>query len=183
MSITRIILIIAIFAIFSILLLVVSFQNQFINIDLEWVTGLLIILLIAILLSFLLGFSIEYVYRRLSYHSRFSKTTRFKKPRKIKAKLVLSVNKKIFIGYYERVYGREDFLGILLIDELSFIGKEHFRITHLDDGFYIEDMDTKNGTRVNGKEIKGQGMIKLKNKDSITVARVMNARYLEENVD
>lgn len=175
MSITRILLIIVTFTILFIMLSAVILENWIKD---DWFSLILIILISAIFLSFVFGFSIEYVYRKFFHHSRFSLTTRLKKPRKKLAKLILPGDNELIIDYHERVYGREDFVGILVIDKLLFIGKEHFKITHLDDGIYIEDLNTKNGTKVNGEEIKGLGKIKLKNNDSLLFAGVLEAKYL-----
>ncbi|MDI9623377.1 MAG: FHA domain-containing protein [Methanothermobacter sp.] len=49
----------------------------------------------------------------------------------------------------------------------------------MDDGCYIEDLDTKNGTKINGNEIKGLGKIKLENQDEILVAKTLPIKYLE----
>lgn len=178
MSISRIIFIIITFSVLSILFSALIIDNW---IELDWVSILLIIIIAAFFLAFLFGFSIEYVYRKFFYHSRLSLTTRLKKPRKKLAKIILPGNNELNIDYYERVYGREDFVGLLMIDKLAFIGKEHFKITHLDDGIYIEDLNTLNGTKVNGEEIKGLGKIKLKNNDSILFARILEAKYLAES--
>lgn len=101
------------------------------------------------------------------------------KPRKLLAKLVLPDNKELKINEYERIFGREDFVGSIVVDDLLFLGKQHFKLTFMDDGFYIQDLDTKNGTIVNGEEIKGMGKIKLRDKDEIILAKVFKIRYLE----
>jgi pSer/pThr/pTyr-binding forkhead associated (FHA) protein len=94
----------------------------------------------------------------------------------------LPKDRHIIIEDYEKTFGREDFLGVLLPDDLVFIGKEHFKITRMDDGFYIEDLDTKNGTTINGNEIKGSGKIKLENRDEILVAKTLPIKYLENKM-
>ncbi len=166
----------------SVLFLTLIFETQFLSwIELNWFSLLLIILIVAIFIAFILGFSIDYLYPKISKKSRFSQTTQLKKPRKKLAKLILPRDNQLIIDYYERVYGRADFIGLLVIDKLNFIGREHFKITKLDDGIYIEDLDTKNGTKVNGEEIKGLDKVKLKNNDSILVAKVLELKFVTES--
>ncbi|WP_321421664.1 FHA domain-containing protein [uncultured Methanobacterium sp.] len=139
--------------------------------------------IIAAILAIICGFGIEFLYRKFSKKSKLALTTMVMKPRKLLAKLVLPDGISITITHSERIFGREDFLGILVADELMFIGKEHFKLTRLDDGFYIEDMDTKNGTTVNGEEIKGLGKIKLNDNDQIGMAQTLTVSYHEEDVN
>jgi pSer/pThr/pTyr-binding forkhead associated (FHA) protein len=87
---------------------------------------------------------------------------------------VLKINK------YQKTIGRDDFLGFITGDDLLFIGKKHFMLTRLDDGFYIEDLNSKNGTKVNRRDIRGFGKIKLKNDDEITISDFLKLKYLEE---
>lgn len=137
-------------------------------------------LLYAAIMAIIAGIIIEYFYRKYSYRSKFSKTTIVNKPRKLLAKLILPDNNEFIINEYERIFGREDFVGAIIVDDLLFLGKQHFKLTLMDDGFYIEDMDTKNGTMVNEEEIKGMGKIKLRNQDEILVAKVLKLKYLEQ---
>ena len=95
------------------------------------------------------------------------------------AKLVLKENQEFIIKEFERVFGREDFIGVTGPDDLLYVGKEHFKITKQSDGYYIEDLNTKNGTQVNGEEIKGKGKRKLENEDNILVAQILNIKYFD----
>lgn len=112
--------------------------------------------------------------------SKISQSTVIMKPRKLLAKFILPTGDELVIKEYEKVFGREDFLGLVLSDDLLFIGKNHFKIMKMDDGFYIEDLDTKNGTLINGEDIKGLGKIKLNDNDEILVATTLRLKYLEE---
>jgi predicted component of type VI protein secretion system len=85
------------------------------------------------------------------------------------------------IKEYERTFGREDFIGVAPADELMFIGKEHFKITREDDGYYLEDLNTKNGTSLDGENITGQGKRKLTEGDEIVVAKTLEIKYFEDN--
>lgn len=93
------------------------------------------------------------------------------------AKLVLPNNREIEIREEERIFGREDFRGVVSDDELQFISRNHFKIIRVNDEIYIEDLDSKNGTKLNGEEIKGLGRRKLKDGDEILVAKVLKMTF------
>ncbi len=136
----------------------------------------------AAIMAIIVGFLLDYFYNKYSAKSKMQQTT-LTPPTKIKksmAKLILKDKHEFIIDEYERTFGREDFIGISVPDDLLYVGKEHFKIIKKDDGFYIEDLDTKNGTLLNGKEIKGQGIKKLENNDDILVAKVLEIKYNEE---
>jgi YVTN family beta-propeller protein len=95
-----------------------------------------------------------------------------------KAELILP-ERKIEITAGENIFGRGDFESDLAVAELGYItkkegGKYHFRITKQEGRFYIQDDLSKNGTKLNGKEIKGSGRIELKNGEKITLAGINN---------
>jgi pSer/pThr/pTyr-binding forkhead associated (FHA) protein len=93
----------------------------------------------------------------------------------------LKENHEFLIREYERIFGREDFIGVTPADELMFIGKEHFKITRDKDGYYIEDLNTKNGTSLDGIEISGHGKQKLIDGNEILVAKTLQIKYSEDN--
>lgn len=105
-------------------------------------------------------------------------TVTIKEPRTALAKLILPDNREIKLTRDEKSFGREDFLGVISGDDLLFIGRRHFKIVVMDGEFYIEDLDTKNGTMLNGEEIKGLGRKKLKNGDEILAAKVLMIKYV-----
>lgn len=107
-------------------------------------------------------------------------TTMHVKPKKLLGKLVFPNSGEFILKDYERKFGREDFLGLDDGDNLLYIGKEHFKLTRLDDGFYMEDLNSKNGTKINEQDINGLGKIKLKDGDEIKVARI-KIIYREDN--
>lgn len=98
------------------------------------------------------------------------------KPKKLLGRLILPNKEEFILKDYERKLGREDFLGYG--DDLLYISKEHFKLIRLDDGFYIEDLNTKNGTKINGEDIRGLGKIKLRNGDEIKLPG-LKIYYLE----
>jgi len=93
------------------------------------------------------------------------------------AKLVLPNNRAIEIREEERIFGREDFRGVVSDDELQFISRKHFKIMRMNNEIYIEDLDSKNGTMLNREEIKGWGRRKLKDGDEILVAKVLKMTF------
>ncbi len=138
----------------------------------------------AAIMAIIVGLGLDYIYNRYTEKSKMQQTT-LTPPSKIKksmAKLILKDKHEFIIDEYHRTFGREDFIGISVPDDLLYIGKEHFKIIKRDDGFYIEDLGTKNGTLLNGKEIKGTGINKLKDDDDLLVAKVLEIKYIEERL-
>ncbi len=78
---------------------------------------------------------------------------------------------------YEKIFGREDFVGAVSVEDIQFIGKKHFKIIKDADGVYIEDMDSANGTKLDKREIKGSGQQKLEDGVIIRVADVLDLEY------
>ena len=56
----------------------------------------------------------------------------------------------------------------------------HFRIFLRGNKWYIEDLNSTNGTLLNGKEIKGKGPQELKNGDIISPAGVLDLKFITE---
>ncbi len=131
----------------------------------------------AFILAVILGFFIEYSYRKIKPRDRITQNTQTVKPKKEFAKLILDEVNQCVIREYERNMGREDFLGVINANKLLFIGKKHFKIVKMDDGFYIEDLGTKNGTFLNGEDIRGLGKKKLKDGDLISIADVLELKF------
>jgi len=78
----------------------------------------------------------------------------------------------------EILIGREVAKGNYLVDKQYIsIGRVHARILRKPDGIYIEDLNSANGTFVNGKSV---GMKKIKTTDKITLGGV---DYYELNLD
>jgi pSer/pThr/pTyr-binding forkhead associated (FHA) protein len=134
----------------------------------------------ASVLAIIAGIVIECIYRKYSHKSKFSKNTKLLEPKKLLGKLILPNGEQLTITQHNRIFGREDFLGIIISEKLLLIGKEHFKLILKDGGFYIEDLNTKNGTQINGEEIKGKGNILLKDGDQISVANTLKIFYNEE---
>jgi len=180
MSKTKTFIVVIVIIIGIILLSLLIFLDEFIN----WIVYHWLDLIITILMAIIAGLAIESINRKFSAKSKMSQTTvtPSTKPRKSLAKLILKDKHEFLIKEYERIFGREDFVGVILTDNLLFIGKEHFKITRMDDGYYIEDLDTKNGTLLNGDDLRGLGKRRLKNNDDIMVAKTLDIKYFEENI-
>ncbi len=95
------------------------------------------------------------------------------------AKLVLPNNSTIVVKEPEKTIGREDFLGVITSDKLNFIGKDHLKITKKDNYSYIQDLNTKNGTTVNGIKLEGNQIQRLNDGDEIVLAKSMQIIYKE----
>jgi pSer/pThr/pTyr-binding forkhead associated (FHA) protein len=138
-------------------------------------------IVIALIMAILAGLIIEYVYKRLSPQSKMLKTTqtRLKDTNQSLAQLVLPNNNNIVVNGAEKIIGREDFLGVVTSDKLYFIGKDHFKITKKDNSFYIQDLNTKNGTMVNGIKLTGGKSHRLDDGDEIMIAQSLRIKYNE----
>ena len=84
-----------------------------------------------------------------------------------------------------KVFGRETFERYGVPPEaLQMISREerggHFRIFLRGNKWYVEDLNSTNGTLLNGKEIKGKGPQELKNGDTISPAGVLDLKFITE---
>ena len=157
-----------------ILYLLLFWRDQFITwINMQWVE-----LIFAVVLAIIVGLIINYIYQKSS-KSKMLKTTMTPptNTRHSMAKFVLKENQEFIIKEFERVFGREDFIGVTGPDDLLYIGKEHFKITKKGDSYYIEDLNTKNGTQINGEEIKGKGKVRLNDEDQISLSNSFKILY------
>jgi len=142
-----------------------------------WVNNGWIRIFYAFILSIILGFFIEFLYRKIKPKDKITQNTQTVKPKKEFAALILDSENQCIIREYERTMGREDFLGVINTNKLLFVGKRHFKISKMDDGFYIEDLGTKNGTFLNGADIRGLGKKKLKDGDIVSIADVLELKF------
>lgn len=138
-------------------------------------------LFIALVMAIAAGLIIESVYKKLSPQSKMLKTTqtRMADQKESMAQLILPNNNNIVVNGAEKVIGREDFLGVVTSDKLYFIGKDHFKITRKEQNFYIQDLNTKNGTTINGIPLKGNQTHRLNDGDEIILAKSLKIKYNE----
>lgn len=135
-----------------------------------------------IFIAFIFAIIVGYVYEKIKPKPKIEQPTMPINSIPVLARLTLPNNTEIKIKEFEkeRMFGRADFDGAISRDELRFIGREHFRIIKLDDGMYIKDLDSVNGTKLNDKDIRGEEPQKLKDEDVIQVADVLKIRYVQE---
>ena len=94
-----------------------------------------------------------------------------------KAFLELPGGPEIRISGDTMTVGRADLARDMEIDQLSLISRQHFRITFREDQFFIEDLGSAGGTRLNGTDIRESGAVSLKDDDLIEPASVVKLRF------
>lgn len=136
----------------------------------------------AIIFAILVALGVHIVYRpERKVLQRVLQKTMNKKSLAVPRLILLNnKNKEIKITKIEETFGREYFFDSIPDHDLQYIGRQHFKIITLDDGLYIDDQNSENGTKLNGEEIKGLGKRKLKDGDEILVADVLKMRYFQD---
>lgn len=84
------------------------------------------------------------------------------------------------IDIYEggfREFGRADLLNLMKPEDARFISRKHFAIKLDKNKFYIKDLGSKNGTKVNGSDIRGKDWVELDSGDKINVADVLELTF------
>jgi len=147
-----------------------------------WLQSMAVDLILAIVMAAIAGLIIDALYRKYSPQSKILKTTVTHTPNNnlSYAKLILPNNNNIVVDGAEKIIGREDFVGVISTDKLLFIGKDHFKIVKDNNGFLIQDLNTKNGTEVNGEKLVENEMKLLSSGDDIMVGKTLNMRYKEK---
>lgn len=90
-----------------------------------------------------------------------------------RAKLILPGNIEISLADSTRSIGRGDLARVVSANDLGYISHRHFEAGFANGQYYIEDLNSLNGTKLNGVEIKGQGKHTLKDGGQIAVAEVI----------
>ena len=93
------------------------------------------------------------------------------------AKIVLPNGMEVQLAGNSRVIGRGDLARALGLDELGLISRQHFEIKSEDEQFYIEDLDSANGTKLNGADISGKGTVSLNDDDVIEPAGAIRVKF------
>lgn len=75
----------------------------------------------------------------------------------------------------ELIIGRGSECGLVLPERQ--VSREHVRIFHEDGAYYLEDLDSKNGTWVNGKQVKGS-VVPLRDGDEIQIALAVKITFV-----
>jgi hypothetical protein len=94
------------------------------------------------------------------------------------AKIALPNGMEIQLDVNGRVIGRADLARTLALDELGLISRRHFEVKTENEQFYIEDLGSANGTRLNGEEISGKGQVGLNDDDVIEPAGAVQLKFL-----
>jgi hypothetical protein len=94
-----------------------------------------------------------------------------------RAKIALPNGIDIHLAGNSKVIGRGDLARALSLDDLGLISRRHFEIKLDGDQFYIEDLGSANGTRLNGKNISGQGPVSLDDDDIIEPAGAVPLKF------
>lgn len=145
----------------------------------EWFREQWLDLFYAAVMAVAAGVLIHYAYIKIVPKPKILQNTIIMKQKKAYNKLILPNNNEIRITENEKLFGREDFVGVVSTDELLFIGRKHFKTIKLDEMYYIEDLGTKNGTKLNGEEL-GLEKQELKNGDELFIGNVLKVKYITE---
>jgi hypothetical protein len=89
------------------------------------------------------------------------------------AKLVLPDGSEIRIDDAVKPIGRDDFDKVVSPEDLKYISRHHMVIRAEDGKYFVEDLNSANGTKANGIDISGKGIEAFKNGDRIAVADVV----------
>lgn len=147
-----------------------------------WFQKIFLDLIFAVIMAVIVGIVIDRIYRKYSPQSKILKTTMTHSTTNNVsfAKLILPNKNNIHVNCAERVVGREDFVGVISTDKLLYIGKDHLKITKVGDNFYIQDLNTKNGTKINGEDLVPNEKKLLRSGDEIEVGQTVKIYYHEK---
>jgi pSer/pThr/pTyr-binding forkhead associated (FHA) protein len=76
------------------------------------------------------------------------------------------------------IIGRDIRVHIPVTDK--YVSRRHARIFYRDGSWYIEDLDSSNGTILNGENIKGKGPVKLNDGDELIIGSTIIRVSIEE---
>ncbi|MBN1162075.1 MAG: FHA domain-containing protein, partial [Dehalococcoidales bacterium] len=94
-----------------------------------------------------------------------------------RGKLLLPDNSEIQLTEAAKDIGRDDFTSLASPDNLKYVSRQHCRITTESGRFFIEDLQSANGTKVNGVEIADKGRQELKEGDVIELASLVRITF------
>ncbi len=94
-----------------------------------------------------------------------------------RAKLTLPDGLEVRITAGSQVIGRAELARALGLDELNLISRKQFLVTCQDGKYFIEDAGSANGTKLNNEDIKGKGIIALKDGDIIDAAGAISLKF------
>ncbi len=73
------------------------------------------------------------------------------------------------------VIGRDAVCNMVLAEQQ--VSRQHIKVKRIDTAYYIEDIESKNGTWVNGEQLKGERL--LADGDEIDLAQVVTLTFVE----
>ena len=94
---------------------------------------------------------------------------------------ILPDNSKIAIENSVKIIGRSDLEKVFSPDNLKYVSRRHFIINSEGGKYYIEDLNSANGTKVNGIDIKGKGKQEIKDGDKIDLANTVVLTFRVES--
>jgi hypothetical protein len=98
-------------------------------------------------------------------------------PSAVRAKLALANGIDIQLAGNGKVIGRGDLARVLSLDDLGLISRRHFEIKLDGEQFYIEDLGSANGTRLNSQDISGKGPVSIDDGDIIEPAGAVHLKF------
>lgn len=93
------------------------------------------------------------------------------------AKFVTPDGRQVPLSGSGGMIGRNDFRSCIMPDKAGQVSRDHFRIYCEKGDYYIEDVNSMNGTRLNGSRITGKGRFQLKEGDVIELADVLSLTF------
>jgi hypothetical protein len=73
--------------------------------------------------------------------------------------------------------GRRDFQALMPSEKADLISRRHILVTYENSKYQIEDLDSTNGTKLNGSEIRGGGKHTIENGDTVELAGVLDLTF------
>jgi hypothetical protein len=117
----------------------------------------------------------------LSVKEETEKTVDTLSPSAASAKIALPNGVELYLSGNSMIIGRNDLARALDMDKLGLISRRHFKIKVEDEQFFIEDLDSNNGTVLNGVDISGKGPVNLSADDDIELAGTICLKFSFNN--
>ena len=73
--------------------------------------------------------------------------------------------------------GRKDFQALISPEKADLISRKHVLVTYENSQYQIEDLNSTNGTRLNGSEIRGTGKHSIESGDTVELAGALNLTF------
>jgi hypothetical protein len=76
-----------------------------------------------------------------------------------------------------RPLGRKDFQALISPEKADLISRKHILVTYENSQYYIEDLNSTNGTKLNGSEIRGTGKHPIASGDTVELSGAFNLTF------